>query len=126
MKPQRPAVLASVTNALMSYESKRAEPVSIFMALVKPNMTVGRFVTFRPFNQKDRRIRASLNQGATISQKNSRCLKPQTVSLRPQTVSLQVRLHLGCNQLVAFEIERSNFFTKATKKSSDGATCVIS
>ena len=31
-----------------------------------------------------------------------------------------------CNQLVAFEIERSNFFTKATKKSSDGATCVIS
>ena len=31
-----------------------------------------------------------------------------------------------CNQLVAFGIGRRKFFTKATKKSSDGATCVIS
>ena len=31
-----------------------------------------------------------------------------------------------CYQLVAFGIGRVMFFTKATKKSSDGATCVIS
>ena len=72
-------------------------------------------------------------QGATISQKNSRRLKPQTVSLRSParyvaSLGFLMKPHWLHSILVKVGSSNSKCYqlVALAKKSSDGATCVIS